>query len=99
MESVPFVLRHVDLTADEIAYYLRLNGDLQRQPERFRLIDLFAGAGGLTLGFTHFFNHCFVPVWANDFNRYAANTYNANFDQHCTAADIVDLLADPLFAR
>lgn len=60
-----------------------------------RLIDLFAGAGGLTLGFTEVFGHSFIPVWANDFNRDAAATYNANFGEHCTCGDLVALLDDP----
>ncbi len=64
----------------------------------YRLIDLFAGAGGLTLGFTGVKgNGCgraFLPVWANDFNRDATSTYNANFGDHCTCGDIVDILED-----
>ncbi len=64
--------------------------------EPFRLIDLFAGAGGLTLGFTDVTTDggdiAFLPVWANDFNADAAATYNANFDDHCTHGDIVDIL-------
>jgi DNA (cytosine-5)-methyltransferase 1 len=58
----------------------------------FRLIDLFAGAGGLTLGFAR---HGFQPVWANDFNDYAVRTYRANFGDHCVAGDIVSILDDP----
>lgn len=60
-----------------------------------RVIDLFCGAGGMSLGFSKTFGHNFVPVWANDFNDYAAATYNANFGNHCTPGDIIDLLADP----
>lgn len=60
-----------------------------------RLIDLFSGAGGLTLGFTESFGHNFVSVWANDFNKYAAATYNANFGNHCIHGDIVDILENP----
>lgn len=60
----------------------------------FRLIDLFAGAGGLTEGFRETFGDTLAPVWANDFNKYAADTYNANFGEHCTYGDIVDLLVD-----
>jgi DNA (cytosine-5)-methyltransferase 1 len=62
---------------------------------RYKLIDLFAGAGGMTLGFTEAFGHPFEPIWANDFNAYAAATYNANFGGHCSVGDIVDLLNDP----
>lgn len=59
------------------------------------LIDLFSGAGGLTLGFTKRFGYNFVPVWANDFNDYAVATYNANFGSHCVPGDIVDILENP----
>lgn len=68
--------------------------------EPFRLIDLFAGAGGLTLGFadvsTDDGEAAFLPVWANDFNEEATATYNANFGDHCTHGDIVDILEDPV---
>lgn len=63
---------------------------------KHKLIDLFCGAGGLTLGFTEECGRSFQPVWANDFNKYAAETYNANFEgDHCHAGDIVDLLENP----
>lgn len=62
----------------------------------FRVIDLFAGAGGFTLGFTMLKNGAgnpyFKSVWANDFNKDAVATYNANFGNHCTYGDIVDIL-------
>lgn len=60
----------------------------------FKVIDLFCGAGGLSLGFSSEFGHNFKPVWSNDYNLYAANTYNANFDKHCIVGDIVDILND-----
>lgn len=58
-----------------------------------RLIDAFAGCGGMTLGFVRLSRGAFVPVWANDVNDYAAETYNANFGNHCVTGDIVDLLS------
>src|SRR5262245_30103865 len=58
-----------------------------------RLIDAFAGAGGMTSGFVS--SGYFRPVWANDFDKDAAATYNKNFGAHCVFGDIVDLLADP----
>lgn len=68
-------------------------------PTPYSLIDLFSGAGGLTLGFTDVRGEdgkpAFAPVWANDFNEDAAATYNANFGPHCTYGDIVDLLEHP----
>ena len=82
-------------TNDESIYRDRLQGKLIRRKLRFDLIDLFAGAGGMTLGFTEVFGHPFRPVWANDFNEYAAATYNLNFGGHCVVGDIVDILDDP----
>ncbi len=67
-------------------------------PAPYTLIDLFAGAGGMTLGFTLLKNgrrRAFQPIWASDFNRHAVATYNANFGDHCRHGDIVDLLDDP----
>lgn len=63
--------------------------------QMYRLIDLFSGAGGLSLGFSKEYGHNFKPVWANDFNDYAVETYNMNFGNHCVSGDIVDILNDP----
>lgn len=49
------------------------------------VVDLFAGAGGFTLGFQE---AGFVPIFAVEFDKYAAETYEANFGPHCTNADI-----------
>jgi DNA (cytosine-5)-methyltransferase 1 len=85
---------------EEDVYRLRVDGGLVALSFRPRLIDLFAGAGGMTAGFTRFSGHVFEPVWANDWNDYAVETYNANFVDangatHAVAGDIVDLLDDP----
>lgn len=61
-------------------------------PRQYRLIDLFSGAGGLTLGFTKAFGRSLLPIWANDFNDYAAKTYNVNFGSHCVVGDILDIV-------
>lgn len=62
---------------------------------KYKLIDLFCGAGGLSLGFSETFSRNFNSVWANDFNKYAADTYNINFGNDCIIGDIVDILDDP----
>lgn len=80
---------------EERVYQARAQGALGRKRKRYRLIDVFAGAGGMTLGFSKMFGHAFDSVWANDFNQFAVNTYNANFGDHCTCGDIVDILNDP----
>lgn len=63
--------------------------------EKYKLIDLFCGAGGLSLGFSEKFGNHFQSIWANDFNKYAADTYNENYGDHCVVGDIIEILEDP----
>lgn len=76
---------------------LRIKGRSIDIKEPLKLIDLFCGAGGLTLGFTSAYGHNFKPVFANDNNLTAAKTYNANFGEHCINDDIESLLKDPQY--
>ncbi|GAA2400306.1 cytosine-specific methyltransferase [Catellatospora methionotrophica] len=58
------------------------------------LIDLFAGCGGMTSGFTR---EGFEPVLAVEFNRQAASTYAANFgEDHTIWGDITQVSNDLL---
>ena len=57
----------------------------------YRVIDLFCGAGGMTLGFTR---SGFQIVWAIDNDRAAIQTYKANFGDHADCADIERWLAE-----
>lgn len=50
-----------------------------------RLLDLFCGAGGFTLGFVR---HGFKPVLGVDFDRWAIETYRKNFGDHAVCKDI-----------
>lgn len=59
----------------------------------YRLIDLFAGAGGMTLGFTDLrFCGGFESVLAIDNDEAAAKTYAVNFGDHAKCADIEEYL-------
>lgn len=54
------------------------------------MIDLFAGCGGMTAGFTR---HGFKPVLSVEWNLHAAATYAANFgEKHTFWGDIGDAL-------
>ncbi|MCK9175066.1 MAG: DNA cytosine methyltransferase [Desulforhopalus sp.] len=86
--SVEFFLRQ-----EQRVYESRISGHVE--PQTFDLIDSFAGAGGMTLGFSKRFGHSFRSVWANDSNEYCGQTYNANFGEHCRIGDIVSILEDP----
>ena len=63
----------------------------------FRLIDVFSGAGGMTLGFAPLFGHRFAPVLAIDCDKSAIASYTTNFGQHGVVGDIVDLLEQKKF--
>ncbi|MCF6199161.1 MAG: DNA cytosine methyltransferase [Hyphomicrobiaceae bacterium] len=55
----------------------------------YRIIDLFSGAGGMTLGFVdERFGGGFESVWAIDNDRAAIETYEANFGNHALCDDI-----------
>jgi len=80
---------------EQRVYECRIDGKIARKRKQFQLSDAFAGAGGMTLGFSKKFGHAFDPVWANDFNDDCIETYNANFGEHCLPDDIIDILNDP----
>ena len=50
-----------------------------------KIISLFAGAGGMDLGFK---NAGFDIVWANDFDPDSVKTYRRNFGNHIVLGDI-----------
>lgn len=79
---------------EEDVFNLRMTGKLD-QSLRPKLIDLFSGAGGMTLGFSNFMGHAFHLEWANDYNDFAVKTYNSNFGEHCLPGDIADILRNP----
>ena len=80
------------LKEDEKTYASRCSGELLKDPKRYRLIDLFSGAGGMSLGFSEVFGQPFQSVWSNDFNQFCVDTYNENFGPHCIVGDIVEIL-------
>lgn len=55
---------------------------------KLRVVSLFAGAGGMDLGFK---NAGFDIVWANDFNYDATITYKNNIGNHVVHGNILDI--------
>ncbi len=86
------ITRQMMAKEEEAVYHARVSGALETRRTKPKVIDLFCGAGGMTLGFTKLCGHCFIPVWANDNDPAAAKTYNANFSGHCQEGDINDIL-------
>lgn len=58
-------------------------------------VSLFSGCGGLDKGF---FDAGYNIIWANDFDKYAVQTYRKNFGDHIIHGDIneIDLSDIPL---
>jgi DNA (cytosine-5)-methyltransferase 1 len=65
-----------------------------------RTVSLFSGCGGMDLGFRGGFTHLgdrykkhpFEVVWANDFNKFACKTYEANLKHEIHHGDIWEKL-------
>lgn len=61
----------------------------------FKLIDLFSGAGGMTLGFT---DRCsksaFQSIWAIDNDSASVETFKTNFGNHAFCEDIEKAVHD-----
>lgn len=58
-----------------------------------KVLSLFCGCGGLDMGFV---NAGYDIVWANDFDKYAVQTYSANFDHPVVLGDINTVELDSL---
>lgn len=85
------------LELDEKVYWDRLAGRLLEAPDRFSLIDLFSGAGGMSLGFSERLGHVFHPVFANDIDRHSIITYSTQFKHAGVLGDITKILVEPSF--
>lgn len=57
------------------------------------IISLFSGAGGLDLGMVEAGHDV---VWANDFDKWACETYRHNIGDHIVCADIKDIRTDDI---
>lgn len=58
-----------------------------------KIVSLFSGIGGLDQGFV---NSGYEVVWANDFDKYAVQTYQANFDNPIVLGDINEIPLDSI---
>lgn len=58
-----------------------------------KVVSLFSGIGGLDKGFI---DNGFDIVWANDFDKYAVQTYRENFGDHIVLGDINNISLDEI---
>lgn len=54
---------------------------------KYRVVSLFAGIGGFDLGFEY---AGFNIIWANDFDKFAVQTYKENVNHNIVLGDIVE---------
>ena len=62
---------------------------IKPKTRKYRVISLFAGIGGIDLGFDY---AGFDVIWANDFDKFAVQTYRKNVGEHIVHADITKIV-------
>ena len=63
----------------------------------FKAIDLFAGIGGIRLGFEEAFDDGIETVFVSEWNKFSNKTYRANFhDDFEIVGDITQVIADDI---
>ncbi len=80
---------------ETIAKFNEVNTDAVASADKinFRFIDLFAGIGGLRIGFQGIGGHC---VFTSEWDKYSQETYSRNFrDNHPVHGDIREFSNDP----
>ena len=58
-----------------------------------KIVSLFSGIGGLDQGFEQ---AGFDVIWANDFDKYAVQTYRANLDSTIVHGDINEITLEEI---
>lgn len=65
--------------------------------ERIKSIDLFAGIGGIRLGFEQAFGNSIKTVFVSEWNKFSNQTYRANFhDEFEICGDITKITVDEI---
>ena len=64
---------------------------IKHKKYKYDTISLFAGIGGFDLGFS---NAGFNLIWANDFDKYACETFKKNIGDYIVHADINEIIED-----
>jgi DNA (cytosine-5)-methyltransferase 1 len=67
---------------------MKISKNINSKNKTFKVVSLFAGAGGMDLGFK---NAGFDIVWANDFDYDATVTYSNNIGNHIVHGNILDI--------
>ena len=58
---------------------------IKGKKNNYKVVSLFSGIGGFDLGFEY---AGFNIIWANDFDKYACETYRANVSKNIVCGDI-----------
>ncbi|MBK6486121.1 MAG: DNA (cytosine-5-)-methyltransferase [Gemmatimonadetes bacterium] len=82
-----------DLALSGLRSRLEPKVSVVREVPSFRFIDLFAGIGGLRLGFESISGQC---VFTSEWDVHSQRTYRANFGDHHIAGDIVGIANDDI---
>ena len=81
-EEVIFILKKAGVYKSRTAFFDIIFGRLQLRPiksSKFKFVDLFAGIGGVRLGFQSVGGVC---VFSSEFNKHAQQTYKKNHGEY-----------------
>jgi DNA (cytosine-5)-methyltransferase 1 len=75
---------------------------METKRDRYSVVSLFSGCGGMDLGFQGGFNFlgkryartCFDIVWANELNKAACHTYRSNISNNILEGDIWNMISE-----
>ncbi|MDO8512680.1 MAG: transcriptional repressor LexA [bacterium] len=96
---IPFYRKEIEVRGVVVQIIRNINTDEKQNTQKhtkhgFKTIDLFAGVGGIRLGFE---NAGFKTVFANDFDHQCKDTYDLNFkDSKLIVEDIRKIGIDDL---
>lgn len=81
-EEVLFILKKAGVYKNRTTFFDIIFGQLQLRPikdSKFKFVDLFAGIGGVRLGFQSVGGAC---VFSSEFNKHAQQTYKKNHGEY-----------------
>lgn len=70
---------------------------MKQKIQKYKSIDLFAGIGGIRLGFDQAFDNSIETVFVSEWDEFAQKTYKANFHDDLEIAGDITKIDEKIF--